>query len=397
MNKEKLAFVCQRYGLEVNGGSELYCRQLAEKLTAVYDVEVYTTCAVDYVTWKNEYKPGEEQINGVTVYRFQNLKVRDKKAFDHVSQQVFSQEHSDELEWEWVEQQGPVCPGLLEALAERQHEYKAVVFMTYLYYLTAKGLPMGLRNALLIPTVHDEPPVYLRYYEKVFGAAKGFIWNTPEEQSFAERRFPEIKEIPGTLAGIGVDVPEGELPEIPRTLMDVPYIAYAGRIDESKGCGEMFHYFAEYKKQHGGPLKLVLMGKPVMRIPHHPDILSLGFVSDEMKFSVMASAKTLVLFSQFESLSMVVLESMTMGRPVLVNGKCEVLKGHCVRSNAGLYFTSYKEFAGALNYLLTHPMEYEMMRENARVYVRENYQWKRIVERICELIDKVTGVPLEEM
>ena len=167
----------------------------------------------------------------------------------------------------------------------------------------------------------------------------------------------------------------------------MPYITYAGRIDESKGCGEMFRYFEVYKRQYGGALKLVLMGKAVMDIPKYPDIISLGFVSDETKFAVMASAKALVLFSQFESLSMVVLESMMMGRPVLVNGKCEVLKGHCTRSNAGLYFTTYQEFAGTLNYLLTHPAQYGTMRKNAVKYVEENYRWERIVEAIYQLIE----------
>lgn len=388
MRKEKLAFVCQRYGLEVNGGSELYCRQLAEKLAAYYDIEVYTTCAIDYVTWKNEYRPGSEMIHGVTVHRFANSRQRDQCVFDEISQRVFSQdEHSDADELEWIDQQGPACSDLLRTLAERHQEYKAVVFMTYLYYLTAKGLPLGFENALLIPTVHDEPSVYLRYYDKVFNSAKGLIWNSPEEKHFAEQRFPEVKQIPGVLAGVGVDIPPVErLPEIPEALQNTPYIVYVGRIDESKGGKEMFRFFLEYKQQYGGNLKLVLMGKAVMDIPEHPDIVPLGFVSDEMKFAVIAASKALVLFSQFESLSMVVLESMAMGRPVLVNGKCDVLKGHCHRSNAGLYFESYPEFAAALNYLLTYQEQYEVMRWNGKKYVAENYQWAKIIERICQLI-----------
>ena len=119
--------------------------------------------------------------------------------------------------------------------------------------------------------------------------------------------------------------------------------------------------------------------------------MNLGFVSDEMKFKVMQEAKALLLFSRFESLSMVVLESMTMGRPVIVNGKCEVLKGHCIRSNAGLYFDNYPEFAGCLNYLLSHEEVYEAMRLNGKKYVAENYQWDVIVNRIKQLISGIEG------
>ena len=52
--------------------------------------------------------------------------------------------------------------------------------------------------------------------------------------------------------------------------------------------------------------------------------------------------------SYFESLSMVALEAWALGRPVLANGRCDVLKGQCIRSNAGLYYESYEEFVEAL-------------------------------------------------
>lgn len=385
--KDKIALVCQRYGLEVNGGAELHCRQLAERMSKIYDVEVYTTCAIDYVTWKNDYKPGVEVIHGITVRRFQVSKDRNQRSFNRLSEWVLGNpDHSDADEERWIEAQGPVCDELLETLYREQKKYKAVIFMTYLYYLTAKGLPMRFENAFLIPTAHDEPPIYLRYYEKVFCSAKGFIWNTPVERDFVESRFPKIKSIRGTIAGVGVDKPQRDLPAIPQEIRNGPYIAYAGRIDESKGCGEMFQFFRQYKRQYGGRMKLALLGKAVMPIPEADDIVHLGFVSDDMKFAVMGSAQALVLFSQFESLSMVVLESMAMGRPVLVNGKCAVLKGHCVRSNAGLYFENYREFAGTLNYLLTHEWEYRVMSENGKRYVEENYQWDIIVDRIRGLI-----------
>ena len=389
--KNRIAFVCQRYGLEVNGGAELYCRQVAEKLTELYDVTIYTTCAVDYVTWSNYYANMEEDINGVHVKRFPVSQERDNVEFGKIHEYVMTHpNHTAAKEEEWVQKQGPVCDALLECLDQERHQYQAILFMTYLYYLTVKGSMKDYDNAILIPTVHDEPPVYLRIYDKVFAAAKGIAWNTEEERAFARKRFPFIKNTPEIMTGIGIEGPQAVLPDLPDTIKNTRYVVYAGRIDESKGCGEMFDFFLRYKQEHAGSsLKLVLMGKPVLKVPSHPDIISLGFVSEEMKFAVMEQAVALLLHSRFESLSMVVLESMYMSRPVLVTGKCEVLKGHCVRSNAGLYFGTYEEFSGALDYLLTHPLEYEQMRVNGKEYVNTNYRWEVIVDKYRQIIETV--------
>lgn len=70
MRRLRVALVVQRYGLEVNGGAELLCRMIAERLASRHSVEVLTTCAVDYVTWKNEYAPGLAEVNGIPVRRF---------------------------------------------------------------------------------------------------------------------------------------------------------------------------------------------------------------------------------------------------------------------------------------------------------------------------------------
>ena len=388
--KDKIAFVVQRYGREVNGGSEAYCRDLAEQLAGTFDVDVYTTCALNYDTWENHFAPGTEHLNGVTVYRFPVDRERKQEVFNPLCGEIFGRpDHSDAAEEKWIDEQGPYAPKVLEALAARAGEYRAVFYMTYLYWLAARGLPMGLDHSILIPTLHDEPPVYIRYYDKVFAAAKGFAWLTPEEQAFGQKRFPCVRERPQVRIGAGVREPEGTLPELPEQLRGVPYLVYAGRVDEGKGCHEMFRYYLEYRRRHPDAPKLVLMGKAVMEIPEDPGIVSLGFVSEEMKYAVMRDAKALVLFSRFESLSIVLLESMMMGRPVLVSGHSEVLKGHCVRSGAGLYFMNYYEFDRALNWLLTHPEEYEAMRANGKRYVKEHYQWEGITERIRMLIDEV--------
>lgn len=386
----KIAFVVQRYGMEVNGGSEEYCRQLAEHLAAEDEVDVYTTCALDYNSWTNHYPPGEEQLCGVRIYRFPVERTRNTEVFNALSAQMLADPgHSDDLEEKWIDAQGPYAPAVLEALEKRRGEYAAIVFMTYLYWLAARGILQNGEKTILIPTLHDEPWVYVRYYDREFRAASAFAWLTPEERAFGLKRFPSVREKPETLIGAGVEYPGETLPSLPDELKGARYLVYAGRIDESKGCKELFSFFQRFRRKREEEWKLVLLGKPVMEIPDDPDILSLGFVSEEMKYAVMREAFALVLCSRFESLSIVVLESMMMGRPVLVTGHSEVLKGHCRRSNAGLWFDNYAEFAGAMDYLREHSDVYEQMRKNGRRYVEDNYRWEGITGRFRMLVDQV--------
>ena len=129
--KKKIAIINQRYGLEVNGGSELYSRQIAEKLIAKYDVEVLTSCAVEYVKWSNYYKEGVEQINGVTVRRFKTLHEREPKVFSALDSMMLSNPHiEEEISEQWIEHMGPYCPELVEYVDKHQDEYEAIIVVT---------------------------------------------------------------------------------------------------------------------------------------------------------------------------------------------------------------------------------------------------------------------------
>ena len=388
---KKIALVNQRYGLEVNGGSEYYTRLIAERLAADFEVDVITTKALDYTTWENHYTADSEDINGVHVLRFPVEKLRADDFNEFNGKYLNSAEKSTETEKIWFEKQGPYSPKAVEYIRESHDKYDVFIFVTYLYYLTVKGLPQVADKAVFIPTAHEEPFIHFKTFETLFKLPKAYIFLTDEEKSLVQKLF-HCGGIPCRVMGTGVDIPCVPDENAFRSKFGIndDYIIYVGRIDEGKDCPTMFRYFTEYKKRRPeSSLKLVLMGKQVCDIPKHSDIISLGFVSEEDKFSGISGAKALILSSKFESLSISVLEAMSLSIPVIVNGICDVLKGHCIKSNGGLYYMNYFEFEGIIDYIFSHEAEYSMLCRNAKAYIDSNYRWEVIMNGFSEVINSL--------
>lgn len=387
--KDRICLVVQRYGLEVNGGAELQCRLFAEHLLSKYDVEVVTTKALDYMSWKNEYKHDEEIINGVKVHRFGVDRQRKAREFNVINGKLLREGLTPDEEPEWLDKQGPLCPQLIRYIQDNKDNYKAFIFFAYLFYPTVKGLPEVADKAIFIPEAHNEPFLKMELIRRLFYMPQAFFFNTEEEKNFVHKKFGNT-DIPYDIGGIGIEEPgETDSDDFKKKYNLNNYMLYVGRIDEGKNCHILFKYFKEYKKRNGGDLKLVLIGKPVIEIPKYDSIVALGFLDEQDKTNGVAGARMVVLPSEFESLSMVVLEAMTVGTPVLVNGKCEVLKGHCIKSNGALYYTNYFEFEAEVNYLLQKDEEREAITANARKYVDENYKWNVVIDRLTNLIEGI--------
>lgn len=390
--KRKLCFVVQRYGLEVNGGAELLCRQLAEKMSALYDIEILTTKAIDYMTWKDEYTKETELINGILVRRFSVKRQRIPEEFNAINSKLLQGGLQESEEQEWIDKQGPYVPALIEYIKENKDIYSVFVFFTYLYYPTVMGVPEVKDKAIVLSHAHDEPFLKMKIFEKVFLYPRAFFFNTDEERLLVRRKFNNFY-IPYKLGGVGVDVPEAVSGETFREKYHLSsYIVYVGRIDEGKNCGELFDFFVRYKDLHPGDLKLVLMGKPVIEVPVRDDIVNLGFVSDEDKFNGIAGSEFLVLPSVFESLSMVVLEAFSLGKPVLVNGKCEVLRAHCDKCGGGFYYRAFRGFESRMLQLLISESLRHEMGEKGKRYVAENFRWSIIQRKFSELIEYVVSL-----
>ncbi len=383
----KIAFVVQRYGAEVMGGSELHCRLLAERLDAAgHQVTVFTTCAKDYITWRNAYPPGWSRLNGVEVKRYPVDKERDIASFNAYSDWIFANDHSDGDEREWIERQGPSTPALLEALEKEEGAHDHFIFFTYLYYTTYRGLQRIGGKKTLVPTAHDEPALRLRLMKEVFAAPSAFMFNTEAEKNMLGRHFPFNGKYQDTV-GVGVDFPEGLDTAGFRRKHDLerPFILYAGRIEPGKGCRELIDYFLGYADSNPG-LDLVLIGNRLMDLPADPRIRYLGFVSPREKNEAMAAAELTVHPSHFESLCMAAIESLAVKTPILVQAEAEPLREHCLKGQCGLFYSGAGEFASALGLLAGDEKLRRLFGANGYAYVLRNYDWPKIIAKYDRLL-----------
>ena len=378
----KLAFVTPRYGSDVFGGAEMGARMLAEHLAALdgWTVEALTTCARDAWTWANEYEPGTTVENGVTVHRFATAKERDAD-FRRLTLHLLARPEkvSDVDGFDWIDKQGPIAPGLIDAIRASDHDLLA--FTPYLYHPTVLGLPLVRDRAVLHPAAHDEPTIRLPLFDDVFEAARGLAFYTEGERAIAEERFPSTVAKPQVVVGLGIDAPPPTTaPHGVRALESRPYLLCLGRVDHSKGTHLLASFFARYKERNSGPLALAVVG-PVQRpVPVHPDIVEVGEVDDATKWALLRGATLLVSPSAFESFSLVLFESWEAGVPVLVNARCSATVEHVIRSGGGLSFDNFAVFEAELDRLLVDDRLRQSLAAAGARYA-EQYRWPAVIDR----------------
>jgi glycosyltransferase involved in cell wall biosynthesis len=386
----KLAVVVQRYGADINGGAELHARYIAERLARRAEVEVVTTCARDYVSWRNELSPGVDTVHGLTVRRFPVSRERNPLDFGRRSHRVFEETHSLADEVAWLDSEGPTSPALVDYLVRSAAAFDYVLFFSYRYYHAWHGARRLANKAVLVPTAERDPAIGLSMFGPVFRGVRAIMYNSYEERAMIQSATGN-QHVPGVVVGVGSEVPARTDAARFRRRFTIqrPFAIYIGRIDANKGCAELFDYFQRYATTFPRGLDLVLIGKPIIPVPQHHRIHHLGYLSDEDKFDALAAADLLIMPSYFESLSMVALEAWALGRPVLANGRCDVLKGQCIRSNAGLYYESYEEFVETLYSLESNGPLHARLGGNGRDYFARNYAWPVIERKYMDMLQQL--------
>ncbi len=387
----RVGIVVQRYGNDVLGGAETLSRDIAERLNASgCDVTVFTTTALDYISWENYFQPGESILKGVVIKRFPVEKQREIDSFNSFSGEFFSRQAADRSaaeEKQWIDDQGPYCPALLEGLKKSETDIDVFLFFTYLYYTTVEGLKVISKPAVLFPTAHDEAPIYLELMKNVFQRPDAIFFLTGAEMDFVRRTFNPPHRL--ELIRTGTDIIEGIDENVfkKKFIQFTPYILYAGRIEKGKGLELVIEAFREIKRRR--LIDFVLLGKKLMDIPEMDGLKYLGFVSEEEKLAAFKGAVLSVQPSPLESLSITTLESFSQETPVLVNKQCAVLREHIELSGAGFAFENVDEFARHFYDLYDHRQTNRDLGRLGYDYVKKYFSWDKVIEKIKEILQEL--------
>jgi glycosyltransferase involved in cell wall biosynthesis len=387
----RVAIVVVRFGAGITGGAELHARLVGTRLAdRGHDVTVLTTCAEDYVTWANVVPAGESRDGPLRVLRFPVRAERDLSRWEAAMQPILRDRWTGDDEQTVLREQGPDAPALLDHLRDQGRQYDAVIFFTLLYLPTVAGIPLVWDRAILVPTLHDEISSRLHAQGRAIRLARYIAWNTPEERALAERLY-DVSDLPGAVVGVGIEPPAALHPDQARARfgLERPYLLYAGRIDPEKGCGELLEQFTAWAGRDDRA-DLVLAGRAWMDIPEHPRIHHLGFVPDADLWNLLAGALATTVPSRRESLSMVALESLACGVPILVPDGSPVLEGHARRSSAGIVYRDGAEFSAAVSVLLDQPATGAGLGRNGQRYVWANFTWERVIALYEAAIAAVT-------
>ena len=410
-NKKKVGIIVQRYGAQINGGSEALAKMIAEKLTGKYDVTVLTSRAIDYHEWEPVLKKGIEYENGVKIIRFdhgmrkvltpaeihlENRKSRGRFWYQKLYRLLGKPKWYRSLipgaeakginEKRWIELQGPYIKELVPYLKKNADSFAAYIFLTYIFYPAASGMPEVGSKSIFIPTMHDEPAAHMPVFQGVMRSPAYIFFLTEAEKAFSKKTF-DIVHIPSKVISVGIDVPslQPDPAAIARFNITGKYILYLGRIEPHKGCVELLEYFLAFNKKYPGRLQLVMAGRNTMDAVDDPAVIYAGFVSEEEKWQLLKQAEALVLSSRYESLSLVLLESFACKVPVIASAYSEVLKNHIAKSNGGWAYTDYDSFEKALEEVIAGD---NLAGKGAAgyEYVKQNYSWEKVMKEFDDTI-----------
>jgi len=205
----KVLHVVQRYSPAI-GGAEEYITGLSEELVRRgHTVDVYTSRALDYQSWRDELPPYEER-NGVSVHRFKSIR-RGEYTWSILNAALRSYWPQRQQRYEPLiyAGNGPVCLGMWIALWRniRQYDLVHIINLHYAHAWPAYWYAQQQNVPIIVsPLTHAEQPVTydVQYIRNIFSSCHAVLSLTVAEKQFLANFVPD--ETPIVASGVGLSI-----------------------------------------------------------------------------------------------------------------------------------------------------------------------------------------------
>ena len=382
---DRLRIVVPRFGDTVVGGAESAMRRLGHALSARgWEVEVWTTTALDEATWSSGFAAGRDRDGDIEVRRFPVVVHRRRWLFAQLSRATYHLPRHLRPEHLWSIAQGPYSPALIGALARAQP--RPTLFSPYLFHPTLFGVGAAPHPRIIVPAAHNEPALRLGIVRRAMLSADALWFHSPEERDLVAAVHPQTGRLPSECGVVGVDVPADvdDRAFAARYGITGPYIYYGGRTAGGKGSQLLVEAARLLQASH--PAASFVLSGEAGDGSDAPGLRRVGRLDERERWEAIAGAAAIVVPGSLESLSLLALEAWALGRPCLMNAASPVLAGQVERSRGGIAFGDAGELAARAGELIDTPEQASVMGDRGRAYVSATYRWELAEQRLRALL-----------
>ncbi len=170
-----------------------------------------------------------------------------------------------------------------------------------------------------------------------------------------------------------------------------PYILFVSQWRPHKGLGMLVEAFSQIKKQHD--IQLIITGTPNSQFPEIPaaieasperaDIITPGFVSDELLDALFVGTELFVFPSWYEGFGLPPLEAMARGTAVASSNSSVMPE---ILGDAAVYFDPKdpKDIAKVISETLGNSKKLDELKEKGKRQAAK-YSWKKMAQETLSL------------
>jgi glycosyltransferase involved in cell wall biosynthesis len=309
----KIAFVAPFFGADASGGAEFAARSLATQLaSAGLQIEVLTTCLKDLPSGldRNIHPQGLSNDGNIAIRRFpvESANMEHFALLNHAILANIPLTHAEEL---YFMTRHVTSPTLLDWIDAQHGDYDWFCFIPYLFGTTCFGVPIAANKSITLPCFHDEGYARMQLVKRMVDHTNRFVFNCAAEQRLAQNMFNIESPRCHTIGlGLQTDVQGNADRFRQKTGLREPFVLYVGRRDTTKNVHTLIQYFQTHKAQYPSKLKLALIGPaPLPMTAPDPDVIDLGFVTEQDKYDAYEAAEVFCQPSLNESFSYVMMEA----------------------------------------------------------------------------------------